>query len=146
MMASRVLTVTADQIIGTVILQNTWSSPAPSISAASFRSSGMLWRAARKMTMEYPMFCQICAAMTAGDTVIAFKTPASGGTPLVVSGTEKPTLVSGASVTGGTSLFDGMFVVGGSASEGSEVSLSSYSGGNGGGFGGPGGGGRPGGW
>ncbi len=85
-------------------------------------------------------------SMTAGDTEIAFKTPASGGTPLVVSGAEKPTLVSGASVTGGTSLFGGMFVVGGSASEGSEVSLSSYSGGNGGGFGGPGGGGRPGGW
>lgn len=85
-------------------------------------------------------------SMTAGNTVIAFKTPASGGTPLVVSGAEKTTLVSGASVTGGTSLFDGMFVVGGSASDGSEVSLSSYSGGNGGGFGGPGGGGRPGGW
>lgn len=85
-------------------------------------------------------------SMTAGDTEIAFKTPASGGTPLVVSGAEKPTLVSGASVTGGTSLFGGMFVVGGSASEGSEVSLSPYSGGNGGGFGGPGGGGRPSGW
>lgn len=84
-------------------------------------------------------------SMTVGDDVIAFKTPASGGTPLVVSGAEKPTLVSGAAVTGGTSLFEGMFVVGGSVSDGSEVSLSSYTGGNGGGFG-PGGGGRPGGW
>ena len=85
-------------------------------------------------------------SLTVGDNVVAFKTPSSGGTPLVVSGAEKPTLVSGASVTGGTSLFGGMFVVGGSASDGSEVSLSSYSGGNGGGFGGPGGGGRPDGW
>ena len=92
-------------------------------------------------------------SMTVGDAVVAFKTPSSGGTPLVVSGTEKPTLASGVTVSGGTSRFEGMFVEGGSVSNGSEVSLSDYTGGNGG-FGGPGGGGgfpgggggRPGGW
>ena len=91
--------------------------------------------------------------MTVGDAVVAFKTPSSGGTPLVVSGAEKPTLASGVTVSGGTSRFEGMFVEGGSVSGGSEVSLSDYTGGNGG-FGGPGGGGgfpgggggRPGGW
>ena len=90
-------------------------------------------------------------SMTVGDNVVAFKTPASGGTPLVVSGASTPTLMSGVSVSDGTTRFEGMFVEGGSVSDGSEVSLSSYSGGNGGGFG-PGGGGgfpgggRPGGW
>ena len=90
-------------------------------------------------------------SMTVGDNVVAFKTPASGGTPLVVSGASTPTLMSGVSVSDGTTRFEGMFVEGGSVSDGSEESLSSYSGGNGGGFG-PGGGGgfpgggRPGGW
>jgi hypothetical protein len=90
-------------------------------------------------------------SMTVGDNVVAFKTPASGGTPLVVSGASTPTLMSGVSVSDGTTRFEGMFVEGGSVNDGSEESLSSYSGGNGGGFG-PGGGGgfpgggRPGGW
>ena len=90
-------------------------------------------------------------SMTVGDNVVAFKTPASGGTPLVVSGASTPTLMSGVTVSGGTTRFEGMFVEGCSMSDGSEESLSSYSGGNGGGFG-PGGGGgfpgggRPGGW
>ena len=92
-------------------------------------------------------------SLTVESNVIAFKTPASGGTPLVVSGASTPTLNSGVTATGGTSYYDGMMIIGGSVSGGSSVSLSSYTGGNGGGFGpggGPGGhggpGGRPGGW
>jgi len=90
-------------------------------------------------------------SLTVGTDVIAFKTPSSGGTPLVVSGASTPTLKSGVTVSGGTSLFEGMLTTGGSVSGGSSVSLTSYTGGNGGGFGpgggGPGGGGgRPGGW
>ena len=88
-------------------------------------------------------------SLTVGSDVIAFKTPSSGGTPLVVSGSSTPTLKSGVTVSGGTSLFEGIVTTGGSISGGSSVSLSSYTGGNGGGpggNGGPGGGGRPGGW
>ena len=81
-------------------------------------------------------------ALTVGSSTYAFKTPSSGGTPLVVSGASTPTLKSGVSVSGGTGIFDGNANVGGSISGGSTVSLSSYSGGNSGG--GPGGG--PGGW
>ena len=96
-------------------------------------------------------------SLTVGSNVIAFKTPASGGTPLVVSGASTPTLKTGVTVTGGTSCFNGMMIIDGSVSDGTSVSLSSYTGGNGGfggggfgggGFGGGGfgGGGRPGGW
>ena len=88
-------------------------------------------------------------SLTVGSSVIAFKTPASGGTPLVVSGASTPTLNTGVTATGGTSYYEGMMIIDGSVSGGSSVSLSSYTGGNGGGFGpggGPGGGGRPGGW
>jgi len=74
--------------------------------------------------------------LTVGSTTYAFKTPASGGTPLVVSGSSTPSLASGVSVSGGTSYFNGMMNIGGSVSGGSNVSLSSYSGGNGGGGGG----------
>ena len=93
-------------------------------------------------------------SLTVGSSVIAFKTPASGGTPLVVSGASTPTLNSGVTATGGTSYYDGMMIIDASVSGGSSVSLSSYTGGNGGGGfgpgggggGHPGGGGRPGGW
>ena len=87
-------------------------------------------------------------SLTVGSNVIAFKTPASGGTPLVVSGASTPTLKSGITVSGGSSWFDGIVTTGGSISGGSSVTLSSYTGGNGGGInpGGPGGGGRKGGW
>ena len=80
-------------------------------------------------------------ALTIGNNTFSFKTPSSGGSGLVVSGASQPTLQSGISVSGGTSYFGGLGLVGGSISGGSSVSLSSYSGGNGG----PGGGG-PGGW
>lgn len=86
-------------------------------------------------------------SLTVGSDVIAFKTPSSGGTPLVVSGASTPTLKSGVTVSGGSSWFDGVVTTGGSVSGGSSVTLSSYTGGNGGGGnpGGPGGG-RMGGW
>lgn len=82
--------------------------------------------------------------LTVGSTAYAFKTPSSGGTPLVVSGGSTPTLQSGVSVSSGTECFEGMFYTDASYSGGNSVSLSSYSGGNGGG-GGPGGGGPGGG-
>ena len=56
----------------------------------------------------------------------------------MVSGASEPAVLSGVTPSGGTSVFDGMGVLEGSASGGSAVSLSSYSGGAG--MGGPGGG------
>ena len=89
--------------------------------------------------------------LTVGETTYAFKTPSSGGNGLVVSGSSEPSLLSGVSVSGGTSAFNGMAAFDASVSGGSSVSLSAYSGGmgmggpGGGGMGGPGGGGFPGG-
>lgn len=87
-------------------------------------------------------------SLTVGNDVIAFRTPSSGGTPLVVSGSSAPVLMTGVTATDGTEIMDGMIITDASVSGGSQVSLSSYTGGNGGGFGpgggGPGGpGGRP---
>lgn len=79
--------------------------------------------------------------LTVGSTTYAFKTPASGGTPLVVSGGSTPTLLSDVNVVGGMECFEGSFYTDASVSGGNSVSLSSYTGGNGGG-GGPGGGGH----
>lgn len=88
-------------------------------------------------------------SLTVGNDAFAFNTPSSGGTTLVVSGASQPTLKSGVTVSGGTSLFEGMLTTDCSVIGGTSVELSSYTGGNGGGFG-PGGGGgpggRPGGW
>jgi len=81
--------------------------------------------------------------LTVGSTTYAFKTPSSGGTPLVVSSSTSPSLQSGVSVFGGTECFEGLFYTNASVSGGNSVSLSSYTGGNGGGGGpGPGGGGH----
>lgn len=80
-------------------------------------------------------------ALTVGSMTYAFKTPSSGGTPLVVSGASTPTLTSGVTASGGTEYFEGLLYEGATVSGGSSVSLSSYTGGNGGG-GGPGGGGH----
>ena len=77
--------------------------------------------------------------LTVGSTTYAFKTPSSGGTPLVVSGSSSPSLQSGISISGGTACFEEMFYTDAEFNGGSSVSLSSYTGGNGGG-GGPGGG------
>ena len=84
-------------------------------------------------------------AMTVGSETIAFKTPSSGSNTLVVSGASQPSLKSGVTVSGGTSIFDGVAYTNATITGGSSVNLSSYSGGNGGG---PGGGGPwgPGGW
>ncbi|MBO5619177.1 MAG: carbohydrate-binding domain-containing protein [Paludibacteraceae bacterium] len=76
-------------------------------------------------------------ALTVGSTTFAFKTPASGGSAMVVSGASTPTLKSGVTASG-TSIFDGVGYYPATVSGGSSVSLSSYSGGNSGG--GPGGG------
>ena len=88
-------------------------------------------------------------ALTVGNDTFAFKTPSSGGSTLVVSGTSQPTLQSGVSVSGATEIFDGVGYTGASFTGGSSVSVTSYTGGGGGfnpgggGFG-PGGGGFPG--
>ncbi len=87
-------------------------------------------------------------SLKVGNDVIAFRTPSSGGTPLVVSGASAPILMTGVAATDGTAIMEGMIITDASVSGGSQVSLSSYTGGNGGGFGpgggGPGGpGGRP---
>ena len=78
--------------------------------------------------------------LTIGSTIYAFKTPTSGGTPLVVSGSSTPTLQSDVTTSGGTEHFEGIFIENTTISGGTSVSLSSYSGGNGGGQ--PGGGGN----
>jgi len=84
-------------------------------------------------------------ALTVGSDVLAFKTPSSGGSTLVVSGASTPTLQAGVNASG-TAIFNGMGYYPASVSGGSNVSLSSYSGGsNGTGGGGPGGGGPGGG-
>lgn len=87
-------------------------------------------------------------SLKVGDDVIAFRTPSSGGSPLVVSGASTPVLMTGVNATDGTAIMEGMIITDASVSGGSQVSLSSYTGGSGGGFGpsggGPGGpGGRP---
>lgn len=68
-------------------------------------------------------------ALTVGDETVAFKTPASGGSGIVVSGASKPSMKSGVTVSGGISIFGGMGLLDGTVSGGSSVSLSSYSGG-----------------
>jgi hypothetical protein len=85
-------------------------------------------------------------AMTVGSETFAFKTPSSGGNTMVVSGASQPTLKSGVTVSGGTSIFDGVGYTDATVTGGSSVSLSSYTGGGGWpGGGGPGGGGPGGG-
>ena len=77
-------------------------------------------------------------AITVGNETIAFRTPASGGSKLVVSGASQPMLKSGITVNGGTEIFNGNGFVEAVISGGSSVTLSSYSGGTGGGGGRPG--------
>lgn len=77
-------------------------------------------------------------SITVGSATAAFKTPSSGGSGIVVSGSSTPTLKSGVTVSGGNPIFNGMFNADGTISGGSTVSLQSYS--SGGGMGGPGGG------
>ena len=77
-------------------------------------------------------------ALTVGNETIAFQTPSGGGSGLVVSGASQPSLSACVSLSGGTSCFGGIGVVGATVSGGSSVSLSTYNGG-GGMAGGPGG-------
>ena len=96
------------------------------------------------------------ALYNGNDLALAFKTPAKsssggggggwpgGGGPgggggsqqLVVYTSSTPTLMSGVTVSGGTSYFGGQANIGGTISNGSSVTLSAYSGNNGGGPGG----------
>ena len=87
-------------------------------------------------------------ALSSDDAVaFVFKAPSRGGSTLVVSTAGTPSLKAGVSPSGGTELFGGMGYVGGSATGGSDVSLSAYSSDNGFGPGGMGPGGMgPGGW
>ena len=78
-------------------------------------------------------------SMTFGNTVIAFKTPSSGGTPLVVSAESTPTLKSGVTVSGGTSIFNDRCYLDATVNGGSTVTLSQYTSGGGGNPPGPGG-------
>ena len=75
--------------------------------------------------------------LTVGDSKYCFKTPSSGGTTLVVSGAEAPTLYKSVTSGSGANYFNDTFIVGGeSFSGGTRVTLSSYTGGSGGGPGG----------
>ena len=78
-------------------------------------------------------------ALTVDGNTYAFKTPSSGGTPMVVSGSSTPTLTSGVTASGGNSYFDGLLYTNATVSGGSSVTLTNYTGGNGGGPGGGGG-------
>lgn len=80
-------------------------------------------------------------SLTLGSDTYCFKTPSGGSSGLVVSGASEPSVLSGVTPSGGSSVFNGMGILGGSASGGSAVSLSPYSGGSG-----MGGGRGPGGW
>ena len=75
-------------------------------------------------------------AMTVGENTYAFKTPSSGGSGLVVSGATKPELVTGATLSGGETIFEGIGQLSPAISGGTAVSLSNYTNS----------GGRPGGW
>ncbi len=81
-----------------------------------------------------------------GNLALAFQTPSSGGSTLVVSTSGTSTLQSNVTVSGGTEYFNGMAIIDGSVSGGSSVTLSEYNanGGNepGGGGNEPGGGGN----
>lgn len=65
-----------------------------------------------------------------GSAVLAFKTPSSAGSGIVVSTSATPTLLSGVSTTNGTAIWNNMGYTDVNVSGGSNVSLSSYSGGN----------------
>lgn len=79
-------------------------------------------------------------SMTIGNDVYAFKTPSSGGSTLVVSGSSEPTVKSGVTVSDGTSILNGNGYVNATVTGGSSVGVEAYSAGQGGGPGGQGGG------
>ena len=65
-------------------------------------------------------------SLTVGSKTYAFKTPSSGGSNLVVSGSSKPTVKSGVTTSGGTSIFSGYGLVSPTVTGGSSVTLSNY--------------------
>ena len=69
-------------------------------------------------------------SLAIGSNTFSFYTPSSGGSGLVVSEASQPTLKSGVSVSSGTSYFGGLGIADGIISDGSSITLSSYTGGN----------------
>ena len=69
-------------------------------------------------------------ALNTGSNVIAFQTPTTGGSGLVVSSASTPSLTSGVTVSNGTVCFGGLGYHNSTTSGGSTVSLSTYTGGN----------------
>ena len=70
-------------------------------------------------------------SMTYGSETIAFKTPASGGNTMVLSASSQPTVKSGVTVSGGTSILGDNVVISPTITGGSSVTLSNYSSGGG---------------
>lgn len=70
-------------------------------------------------------------SITVGDHTYAFKTPASGGTKLVVSGSEQPVVKNGVTISDGTEMCNGMLNDSPTVSGGNNVNLSNYSSGGG---------------
>ena len=66
-------------------------------------------------------------SVTVGNKTYAFHTPSSGGTKMVVSGAQQPTVKSSVSITGGTEMCNGMLNEDPTVSGGNNVSLSNYS-------------------
>ena len=79
-------------------------------------------------------------SLTSGSNTYCFKTPSSlSVSTLVVSAATQPTVKSGVTVSGGTSVLNGMANYGATVSGGSSVTVTTYSSGSGGGPGGGGG-------
>ena len=68
-------------------------------------------------------------SINVGDRTLAFKTPTTGGTKLVLSTPSEPTLKSGVTLEGGTERFGGIFLDNPQVSGGNSVTLTSYTGG-----------------
>ena len=72
-------------------------------------------------------------SLSFGSSVIAFKTPSSGGNSLIVSSASTPTVKSDVTVSSGTSIFGGKCYLDAIVSGGNNVTLTQYNGGGGGG-------------
>ena len=65
-------------------------------------------------------------SLAVGSETLAFRTPAKGGSGLVISAASEPVLKSGVTASGGTPVPGGLVLLGPSVSGGSSVTLSSY--------------------
>ena len=65
-------------------------------------------------------------SMTVGDKTYAFKTPSSGGTKLIVSGAQQPTVKSNVTVNGGTEMCNSMLNDSPTVTGGNTVTLTTY--------------------